>query len=48
MYIRRVLIAHLIEAALDQSSPTPALVSALNSALDDGDHPNRIVRTPCK
>ena len=45
MYIRRVLIANLIEAALDQPSPTPELVSTLNTAIEEGDHPDRIVRT---
>ncbi len=46
MYTRRVLIAHLIEAALDQPSPTPALVSALNYALDEGDHSARLIKWP--
>lgn len=44
MYIRKILIARLLEAALDQPAPTPKLVSILNAVLNEDDHPDRLVR----
>lgn len=42
MYIRKILIARLVEAALDQPAPTPALSTILNAVLSDGNHPDQL------
>ena len=43
MYVRKILIAQLLEAALDQPAPTPEFTLALNAVLRDNEHPDRIV-----
>lgn len=38
----QVLHRYLVEAALDQPNPTPALVNALNDVLGATEHPARL------